>query len=200
MKNLSHVVNLVVLAALAWLIFTGNKEGGSGQTVISSDTTIVVNNYYDTTIREVVVRNITSPVQVYEVPEEKKDQRLCDSVRVYEPYTVNDSIDIYSKLFVQGRLLNYDLSYKWKLPTKTEVSTIITKEIINQQHGVFGGINFCLTENPRFLTEIPIGLQAGYLSRKGNMFSYSYNLNRTHQISLSRIITFRRNGRFPKHN
>ncbi len=185
----SFIINVIILIVVIW--FCKTNRSGLSTIVTSSDTTIVINNYYDTTINKMTVSNITNPVQVYEITKDKKDSGLCDSVRVYEPLIKNDTIEIFNKLFVQGRLLNYDISYKWKLPMKTEIFTTITNDIIKPQKGIFGGINI---SSEKYGSSLPIGLQTGYLSKNGNIYYYSYNLNNIHSVSIGKIIKLRNGG------
>ena len=186
--NINTFLLLACLFALIYSIFQ-IKSIGISQLISNSDTTIVINNSFDTNIYNMTVSNIHKPVEIYRINDDQEDPNLCDSIRVYKPGIENDSIAIFNKLFVQGKLLNYDISYKWKLPVKSEIIRTITNDIIKPQHGIFGGMNISYKNN---ISKIPLGLQIGYFSKMGNIFSYSYDLDKTHSLFIGKSIDISR--------
>ena len=149
----------------------------------SNDTTIIINKYYDTTFYE--IHNITykqSESHYYKDYDTLLSVGNCDSVRKYTLNAENDTIKIEGTCNVHGILLNHDLSYKWKLPYKTEIET----EIVKYRRGLL--IGFGVQTSDTFA----ISLNTGFADRKGNIYSIGYNTQNQILLNYYRIIKFKR--------
>jgi hypothetical protein len=164
--------------------------------VMSNDTTI--NNYYDTTIYQVVNKTVIKPTETYGLPDSLAAPRppnggdptasLCDSIRKYKLTGGNDTVDIFSEITVQGVLFRNDLNYKWKLPVKTVVSIEVPVKVMVKQKGAFVKIQ---TANVPQLNQWSLGTEIGYLNRDGWMFSIGYNTQNQYNIGVGKLINFK---------
>ena len=191
------VLNIIVIGLIAFNQF-GIIQSQDPE-ISSSDTTIVINHYYDTTIKEVIVKNYQNPVQVLSyTPEEcdtcKDPFNYCDSIRIYHPEGGNDSLKIYNKAVIQGRLLSFDQSYQIMFPTEQKTVTI-TNEIIKSKAGFYIGADLLFygdlgTDFPNSLKLHP-GISFQYNSKS----STNYRLiiyNKGFNCGISKKISFRK--------
>lgn len=200
MKILKVIMDIVfyILAFIAiagLLVNYRNSSSSDKQTIINIDTTIINNYYWDTTTHQTLIRNITYPTEIFKIPVYLEDSSACDSIREYQPEILNDSIEFHSNILVHGKLLDFDLNYKFKFPQK-EIITTITKEIHAKQKGLVLGTGIIIKNNRPLVTnnrpQIALGVQIGFLSEKGNLISYNYNNSLSHSIYYNKIIEFKK--------
>jgi hypothetical protein len=73
-------------------------------------------------------------------------------------------------------LISHDLSYKWKLPYKTVETVTINK----YKSGILVGGSLFYPVN--------FGVHAGYLTRKGDIFSLGINTDQVYYFNYSKVI------------
>jgi hypothetical protein len=98
----------------------------------------------------------------------------CDSAlrraltqRTYNDTAFSDSIDVYVQSVVEGRTLDWSVSYKWKVPERIIKEV---REIPTAQRSVFIGVGgspeFLMNGNQ--LQSVNVSLQAGYKTKAGH--------------------------------
>jgi len=205
MKIVTIIFYAIISVAL--LILVNDKFGvvGSDPELISSDTSIIINNNYDTTIKNVIVKNYTQPVRVvvFDPSQYNLDEKIdssiskiiyCDSVRTYKPEGGNDSVNIYNNVVVQGRLLFFDQNYKLRFPIQEKTITI-TNEILKSQAGLYAGFDLILQKDlgADFLNTIKPypGINLQYITKNTTSYKlgvYTHGFN----CGISKKINFKK--------
>jgi len=160
-----------VKRALPWLI--GPHSG--------SDTTIVINNYYDTTIYKVEVKNVTQKHSYYYKEYDTSlvvYQGMCDTVHTYDVTAGNDTIQIVGGITTLGILLDQEFSYRWLLPYKTEE----IKTIHSWRSGPIIGADL----------KVPfaVGIHAGWQNKNGLEYSAGYFTDKSILFSVEKVFNF----------
>jgi hypothetical protein len=181
MNKLILKINAACLVILALgMLFIGYKVARLKTPVnTSNDTTIVIQQFYDTTIYN--IQNVTHKQTASHYYKEYDTTIVlqggeCDSVRTYQLTAGNDTIEISGNVNTLGLLISHDLSYKWKLPYKTVETVTINKYKSGMLIGgsLFYPVNF--------------GVHAGYLTRKGDVFSLGINTDQVYYFNYSKVI------------
>ena len=173
---MSKYKNILVISLLAVLIATilfgsgilvSKRFLSTDVSVNGSDTTIVINHYYDTTIH--VTQNVytTNENSVYYKEYDTSLVYLegqCDSVRRYKIKDGTDSIEIYGDIFVWGTLMDRQLSYKWLVPYKTTETITINK----WRAGPVLGLDAMI------IPGLSVGIHAGWQTSKGMEYTVGY--------------------------
>jgi len=145
-----HIVSGTLGAAVATLmllvgLYTGKHLAQRDGLLHSSDTTIVINHYFDTTIYQTNKVYQTVNKSYYYKNYDTTivlDDSACDSVRMYKIKDASDSIEIYGNAIVHGELIDHSLQYRWLLPYSTE----ITKTIYVHDRGLTAGLDMLVGE------------------------------------------------------
>ena len=176
----------VIYVVGAIILFLVGNYVGRGKIVPptpNSDTTIVINNYYDTTIHVVETKTIYQTKSVYYKEYDTSivvTEGMCDSVRSYEVESGNDSIELTAQVDVLGALLHHKLSYKWLLPYKTE----ITKTIYAWKSGPVIGLDLLVKPSPQ------LGIHGGWRTKQGTEYSVGYLTDKSILFSVEKGFNF----------
>ena len=184
------VTGLIYVAGAIILFLLGNYVGKG--TIVSpdpsSDTTIVINHYYDTTIHLTETTTINNTSSTYLENYDSTivvTEGMCDSVRSYEVESGNDSIELTAQVDVLGALLHHKLSYKWLLPYKTE----ITKTIYAWKSGPVIGLDLLVKPSPQ------LGIHGGWRTKQGTEYSVGYLTDKSILFSVEKGFNFGLNKR-----
>ena len=189
---MSKYKNILVTSLLAVLIATilfvsgilvSKRLSSTDGSLNGSDTTIVINHYYDTTIH--ITQNVytTNENSVYYKEYDTSLVYLegqCDSVRRYKIQDGNDSIEIYGDIFVWGTLMDRQLSYKWLLPYKTVETITISK----WKSGPIIGVDAMI--KPGFV----VGIHGGWQTKKGMEYTVGYFTDKSILFSVRKVFNF----------
>lgn len=189
---MSKYKNILVISLLAVLIATilfgsgilvSKRFLSTDVSVNGSDTTIVINHYYDTTIH--VTQNVytTNENSVYYKEYDTSLVYLegqCDSVRRYKIKDGTDSIEIYGDIFVWGTLMDRQLSYKWLVPYKTTETITINK----WRAGPVLGLDAMI------IPGLSVGIHAGWQTSKGMEYTVGYFTDKSILFSVEKVFNF----------
>lgn len=189
------IPTIIALIVLGFLIYLSFRFGGrimNAPNVKISDTTIIINNYYDTNIY--LTKIVQNPIPVFVSPAEKKDSGLCDSVRMYKLVSSNDSVEVFSTVNVQGKLLNYLLSYRLTKPYYSEKIITVSKTTEKFRSGFLIGSEIIFYKNDvrfcPFLFNPSFSGKVGYEFGNGWGVMYGYDINKSHSVEVFKHINY----------
>jgi len=183
------IIILILIIGIIYLIpYRFQKASVVNQ---SSDTTITINNYYDTTIYSTRNNTTIKPTQTLAAPlpinsrDSSIAAKLCDSIRTYDIPSSNDSMDILSHIRTQGILLNSSVNYKWKKAILTEKTIQIKNTVSSVSRGIL--INFKTTfvtlKNP-----LCVSGEIGFINKKNWIYTVGYNSDKQYIIGVGKMI------------
>ena len=165
---------LLIIAGIILLLIMRECEGVNNS-VDKSDSTTVINNYYDSTIKHITVQNIY-PVDSIPSPIPPNIDTMAIVKWYYTTYIYRDTIRDTSMVAMfnikvkENRIDSLGFSYKWLKPYKTESTIKITKE--ENKIKLFAGVHAGAS-----LTGIKsFGPEVFLVTPKDHAYKINYNL------------------------
>lgn len=187
MKPIPWILLSAALFGFILFLLISGRYGKAAATDQRKDTTITINNYYDTNIYNTTTNNINRPSTSTPAPEPltKYDSSLCDSDRTYNLVSNNDSIDIFSKIKTRGALLSNLVSYKLKMPSRTEIIKEIKVPVPIISRGIYGNIK---TTFVTFNKDVCILGEIGLITKSNWMYSIGYSTQNQYSIGIGKVL------------
>lgn len=182
---------ITILGLMAYIIFLQQCKSNPTNNLTKEllpDTTIVVDTLMPKpiivqmprqTIPEPIIIYIDSSQQI--VPASQINPVEHETAQLYQDSIEDENLTLYYKSMVQGKLLDYNLNYKLKVPKQITQTITITKPIPMPAYSLW--FNTGTGINPNGFASLTFGLQ--FISKKGWSLGYGYDvLQNQHELTL----------------